>query len=818
MKPIKSTNREKHFHRGRTAVAAVFNSALVLASFSVCAQQVEPTEYGYDPEGNLTFIKDPLGRVTEQTPDNLGRIQTQTLPAPSEEENRPQISYSYDGLGRLTSVTDALGNSTTYTYSGLDDLELFSPDTGYSSLLRNELGLPTEKVNARGTPALFEYDELNRLTSRGYGLAGYTELIYDQFSTSPGAENYGIGRLTALQERNSSLVVTSALRLAYDAQGRIIRRCQLYQSPFNCGASDNLIQQWGAAGTADSGRLLSQTYPSGRVVAYQHNVLGQVVGITTTDPAGTVAKTVVRDVTYTPLDVEGGGYGLTGLAFGDSSSTQAYRRSYDTSGRITGFTLGRGISTNLELGSYSLQRDDADAVTAIGLNNGSSWALFDYDGLGRLVGMSLNGGSMYGYGYDLNGNRTTKSTFGAPTMYGYVAQSNRLSQLSSGTGTQLVNKDEPGNTTKVNTDTGVVRFNFDLRIDQTNGRLTSSSGQQGSHTYQYNGLGQRIRKTGSGSTALPYIGSLDTVFHYDMDGHLIAELDAATKQVKREYIWLGDTPVAVIAGANPTLPVNTSNAPAVFYIHTDQLNTPRLVTDVNKKRRWDWNPLTNEPFGASQPNQTPVSSLPAFAMNLRFPGQYHDSETGTFYNHYRNYHPGWGRYLQSDPIGLQGGLNTYNYVGGQPTRYTDSLGLYTEVDVWRGVGLGESSQGHVSTNVNGKNYSWGPGGWDTRHSSASDYAKRQLEFRGGTGYVLNLTPAEEKAFEQCMKARQASYNALSNNCASPPQNCLPPRLGLPGDKVLPGSFGKDLSNSPGLIGTVPYQGPPPSPPPYSFGF
>jgi len=62
-------------------------------------------------------------------------------------------------------------------------------------------------------------------------------------------------------------------------------------------------------------------------------------------------------------------------------------------------------------------------------------------------------------------------------------------------------------------------------------------------------------------------------------------------------------------------------------------------------------------------------------VNLRFPGQYFDTETGLHYNYFRYYDPSTGRYITSDPIGLEGGLNTFGYVGGNPLSWVDIRGL-----------------------------------------------------------------------------------------------------------------------------------------------
>lgn len=86
---------------------------------------------------------------------------------------------------------------------------------------------------------------------------------------------------------------------------------------------------------------------------------------------------------------------------------------------------------------------------------------------------------------------------------------------------------------------------------------------------------------------------------------------------------------------------------------------------------WQWDNV--DPFGTNSANENPAGQG-TFRYNLRFPGQYADAETGTYYNYFRDYDPAIGRYVESDPIGLNGGINTYGYVGANPATHSDPDG------------------------------------------------------------------------------------------------------------------------------------------------
>jgi RHS repeat-associated protein len=87
---------------------------------------------------------------------------------------------------------------------------------------------------------------------------------------------------------------------------------------------------------------------------------------------------------------------------------------------------------------------------------------------------------------------------------------------------------------------------------------------------------------------------------------------------------------------------------------------------------WRWD--QQDPFGSNPADENP-SSLGVFDLPLRLPGQYFDKETNLHYNYFRDYDPSIGRYGESDPVGLKGGINTYAYVASRPLTRKDPKGL-----------------------------------------------------------------------------------------------------------------------------------------------
>ncbi len=103
----------------------------------------------------------------------------------------------------------------------------------------------------------------------------------------------------------------------------------------------------------------------------------------------------------------------------------------------------------------------------------------------------------------------------------------------------------------------------------------------------------------------------------------------------------------------------------LYFVLGDHLGTAKVITNQDQDVVWQ---TDYSPFGEVVDNSNETE------FRQRFPGQYQDDESGFYYNYYRDYDPSTGRYIQSDPIGLAGGLNTYAYVGGNPLSYVDPTG------------------------------------------------------------------------------------------------------------------------------------------------
>ena len=176
-------------------------------------------------------------------------------------------------------------------------------------------------------------------------------------------------------------------------------------------------------------------------------------------------------------------------------------------------------------------------------------------------------------------------------------------------------------------------------------------------SYLYNGSGERVRRIAGGQTTLTLYGDA---------GQWLGDYDA-TGQPLQQAIWFGDLPVGLLTGTGANLKLH--------YIEADALGTPRVVIDPARNVAiWRWS-LDGEAFGDSAPDQDPDNDGIAFVFDMRFPGQRYDSASGLNYNYFRDYDPATGRYVQSDPIGLVGGISTYGYVRGNPLLQIDPFGL-----------------------------------------------------------------------------------------------------------------------------------------------
>ncbi len=716
------------------------------------------TYAGYTQTGRPQTVTDPNGVATAFTYDSLDRVKTVTIAGDATSYSYTPsgkvagitlpkgnaIAYTYDSLDRLVKIADALGNSVNYSYDSagnrtkeeiLDSsgalqktlsfqhdalnrlTRVVSPDSTYTEYAYDARGSRVSLRTPNSQLTSYQYDSLNRLvsvTQPGNIQTAYAYTVQDGLSSVTDANGnattykhddmgrvYQVvspdtGTTTYQYDPGGNLVGKTdakgtAVSYQYDAANRLARIdfpgdgdiIYAYDACSNGkGRLCSVTDQSGAASYEYSpkgeltketkviqgrsyvtnysfdrnGNLASITYPSGRTVNYALDTADRVASVMTT--MSRAAETLAEGIAHKP-------YGpVSSLTYGNGLPRTV---SYDQQYRISSITTG-------SLQSLSYTHDPNGNITKIADNvNPTKTKTFGYDALDRLTSAGGPWGSL-SWTYDGVGNRTTQVENGATSNYTYQAGTNRL-QSVAGPSPLSFTLDANGSTTSENAKT--------YTFNQNNRLIKAAESGTTKGEYTYNASGQRAAKTAAQST---------TVFHYDLAGQLIAESSAAGSTIA-EYVHLNGQPLAKIDSGDTR------------YVHTDHLGTPVLMTNASKAVVWQ---IESKPFGDG------ASITGSALLNLRFPGQYFDSETGLHQNWFRDYMPKVGRYVEADPLServispevqtqedWRNGLgeirwklleyhsvgihpHRYSYVDNQPLARLDSTGLVAEY----GVGLG----------------------------------------------------------------------------------------------------------------------------------
>ena len=572
------------------------------------------TQYGYSYGGCASCSVsggDLLGRVANANGhlfsfeyDPMDRLSRVVDPTDN------QTVYSYHPEGTLQGRMDAKGRAGVYGYDPVGNLtQMVNALSSVTLLGRGASGLLDNVIDGKGYVTLYAYDNVGRVVQVASWDSGTTDYSY-----------YADG---TLHTRTDGRDITTTY--SYDTSGRLTQVLFPDASENRSYSYDNASLAYGR------GRLTGESGPWGSAI-YQHDSMGRL---------SSEGKTILGRSYATSYAYDNVG-NLTSMTY---PSGRVVSYSYNAVNKPTLVQWTRQGTTQTV--ASSILYDNVDHLTQMTLGNGIVESR-GYDGMDRLSAISAPPALSLGFAYDSVGNivevsdNVSSSISPALGITSYSYTANRLDNVIEGSSIKSYAYDLSGNTTS----DGALTFQYNQ-----DGRLKKAL--QGATTvgeYLYDGKGHRVIKTAGGQTK---------VFHYDPLHRLIAETDSGGNLLV-EYLYLEDRPLAQLrpSGSNE----------ATYYYHTDQLGTPKTLTNASQAIVWS---VPLEEFG----NEL-ASGVRTVENPLRFPGQYYDQETGLHQNYFRDYDPKTGRYIEPDPIGQEGGGNLYPYVGGNScSSYTDPEGL-----------------------------------------------------------------------------------------------------------------------------------------------
>lgn len=714
-----------------TRLAGTSNAVMVILTYDSIYNQ--PTSITDELEHVLKLRYDPLGDLTE-VEDPLGNI----------------YRFSYTATGRVATATDPAGNITQFTYGG-GDLVQVTDSLGRTVTMFTDLaGRLLTFTDPLGNRYRFEYDRLDQVTKFTDPLGAVTTLARDVNNN-----------LTQFTDARGGVT-----KFAYDAKDRLttITDPLLKTDIYVYDEMDNLIQA-----TERNGKIRTFTYDAlnrRKTAEYGRSISGS----TLTPPDATVTYTWDAGNRLTQaVDTQDGtitlGYDALDRFVSENSPRGSVGYTYDAAGRRTKLSIpGQADVT------YTY--DDANRLT--GITKGTDQIGFAYDALGRRTTLNLPGGIAATYTYDAAGQLTaiayTRAGISVGDLaYQYDAAGRRIQESGS-----LARRTMPAAIASATYDAAnrLTSWAGATLTYDANGNLTND----GSRTYTWDSRNRLGTLTGAATASFGYdafgrrssatVSGSTTSFLYD-GLNIIQELTGASVKA------------TILGGLELDEIFRRTDASGARSFLTDGLGSTMTLTDDTGIARTQYR---YDPYGAS------TTSGDGSSNPFQYTGRENDG-TGLYYYRARYYSPIFSRFIQSDPVGLAGGFNTYAYVSGNPLNGIDPNGLDVMV-ITGGYRGGWNIFGHSAGAVQG--YGMASYGNDTPlGSSVTDYLKSQAELRSQDVTIIPTSSKQDAAAIKFIKAHP-DMNGVGklDNCSARTGQMLE-AAGIPTDGTLvrvPGDF------------------------------